>query len=72
MVTYLKSASEASYDVINMATINRNGLLIKFIICIGIVVLNQRKFVLSLNIIHFNHMMVKSRLYVTLIINFSQ
>ena len=72
MVTYLKSASEASYDVINMATINRNGLLIKFIVCIGIVVLNQRKFVLSLNIIHFNHMMVKSRLYVTLIINFSQ
>ena len=56
MVTYIKifmgalplicrwSASEASYDVINMATINRNGSLIKAIVCIGIVVLNQHKF----------------------------
>ena len=38
VVTHLKSVSEASYDVINMATINRNGPLIKAIVCIGIVV----------------------------------
>ena len=29
VVTHLKSASEASYDVINMATINKNCSLIK-------------------------------------------
>ena len=46
VVTHLKSASEASYDVINMATINRNRSLIKAIVCIGIVVLNQHKFFL--------------------------
>ena len=44
--THLKSASEASYDVINMATINRHGSLIKAIVCIGIVVLNKHKFLL--------------------------
>ena len=44
VVTHLKSASEASYDVINMATINRNGSLMKAIVCIGIVVLNKPKF----------------------------
>ena len=46
VVTYLKSASEASFDVINMATIYRNGSLIKAVVCIGIVVLNQHKFFL--------------------------
>ena len=46
VVIYLKSASEASYGVINMATINRHGSLIKAIFCIGIVVLNQHKFFL--------------------------
>ena len=46
VVTHLKSASEASYDVINMATINRHGSLFKAIVCIGIVVLNQHKFFL--------------------------
>ena len=54
VVTYIK----ASYDVINMATINRNGSLIKTIVCIGIVVLNQHKIFLSHNIIYFSHMMV--------------
>ena len=43
VVTHLKSASEASYDVINMATINRNGMLIKAIVCIGKIVLTQHK-----------------------------
>ena len=46
VVTHLKAASEASYDVTNMATINRDGSLIKAIVCIGIVVLNQHKFFL--------------------------
>ena len=46
VVTHLQSASEASYDVINMATINRNRSLIKAIVCICIVVLNQHKFFL--------------------------
>ena len=43
MVTHLKSASEASYDVINMATINIHGSFIEAIVCIGIVVLNPHK-----------------------------
>ena len=58
VVTYLNSASEASYDVINMATINRIGSLKKAIVCIGIVVLNQHKLFLSHNIIHCSYMMV--------------
>ena len=33
VVTHLKSASEASYDVINMATIMRNCSLIKAMVC---------------------------------------
>ena len=70
VVTYLKSASEASHDVIKMATINRKGSLIKAIVCIGIVVLNPHKFFLSHNIIYFSHMMVKSSFFVTLIIGF--
>ena len=37
VVTHLKSASEASYDVINMATIIRNCPLIKAIVCVGMV-----------------------------------
>ena len=36
VVTHLKSASKASYDVINMATIIRNCPLIKAIVCVGI------------------------------------
>ena len=35
VVTHLKSASEASYDVINMATIIRNCPFIKAIVCVG-------------------------------------
>ena len=35
VVTHLKSASEASYDVIKMATIIRNCSLIKAIVCVG-------------------------------------
>ena len=42
-VTHLKSASEAGHDVVNMATINIHGSLIKAIACIGIVVLNPHK-----------------------------
>ena len=63
VVTHLKSASEASYAVINMATINRNGSLMysysRF-----------KPILLKHNIIYFSHMMVKSRFYVTLIIFF--
>ena len=36
VVTHLKSAPEASYDVINMATIMRNCSLIKAMVCVGI------------------------------------
>ena len=38
VVTQLKSASEASYDVINMATIMRNCSLIKAMVCVGMVI----------------------------------
>ena len=41
VVTHLKSASEASYDVINMATIMRNCLLIKALVCVGMVIFIQ-------------------------------
>ena len=43
VVTHLKSASEASYDVINMATIIRNRLLIKAIVCVGKVIFIQHE-----------------------------
>ena len=38
VVTHLKSASEACYDVTNMATIIRNCPLIKAIVCVGMVI----------------------------------
>ena len=41
VVTHLKSASEASYDVINMATIVRNCSLIKAMVCVGVVILSN-------------------------------
>ena len=41
VVTHLKSASEASYDVINMATIMRNCSLIKAMVCVGMVIFIQ-------------------------------
>ena len=43
VVTYLKSASEASYDVINMATIMRNCSLIKAMVCVGMVIFIQHQ-----------------------------
>ena len=39
----LKSASEASYDVINMATIIRNCPLIKAIVCVVMVIFIQHE-----------------------------
>ena len=69
VVTHLKSASETSYDVINMATINR--MFIKAIVCIAKVVLNQHKlFFNTISCVFFYHMVVKSMFYVTLIINY--
>ena len=38
VVTHLKSLSEASYDVINMATIMRNCSLIKAKVCVCMVI----------------------------------
>ena len=43
VVTHLKSASEASNDVINMATIIRNCSLIKAIFCVCMVIFNQHE-----------------------------
>ena len=43
VVTHLKSASEASYDVINMATIIRNWQLIKAIVFVGMVIFIQHE-----------------------------
>ena len=43
VVTHLKTASEASYDVINMATIIRNCPLIKAIVCVGMVIFIQHE-----------------------------
>ena len=43
VVTHLKSASEASNDVINMATIMRNCSLIKAMVCVGLVIFIQNE-----------------------------
>ena len=43
VVTHPKSASEASYDVINMATIMRNCSFIKAMVCVGMVIFIQHK-----------------------------
>ena len=43
VVTYLNSASEASYDVINMMIIIRNCPLIKAIVCVGMVIFIQHE-----------------------------
>ena len=43
VVTHLKSASEASYDVINMATIMRNCSLINAMVCVGMVISTQHE-----------------------------
>ena len=58
VVTHLKSASEASYDVINMATIIRNCSLIKAIVCVAMVIFIQRERFFKHNINYFSHMMV--------------
>ena len=42
VVTHLKSASEASYDVINMETIMRNCSLRKVMVCVGMVTFIQQ------------------------------
>ena len=70
VVTHLKSASEASYDVINMATIIRNCPLIKAIVCIGMVIFIQHERFFKHNINYFSHMMVTSMLYLTLTMNY--
>ena len=44
VVTHLKSASEASYDVINMATIMRNCSLIKALVGMVIFIQHERFF----------------------------
>ena len=69
VVIHLKSASEASYDVINMAAIMRNCSLIKAIVCVGMVIFNQHERFFLHNINYFSHMMVESRLYLTLTMN---
>ena len=43
VVTYLKSASEASYDVMKMATIIRDCYIIKAIVCVGMVIFIQHE-----------------------------
>ena len=70
VVTYLKSASEASYDVINMATIMRNCSLIKAMVCVGMVIFIKHERFFKHNINHFSHMMVTSMLYLTLTMNY--
>ena len=70
VVTPLKSASEASYDVINMAPIIRNCPLIKGIVCVGMVIFFQHERLFYHNINYFSHMMVTSMLYLTLTMNY--
>ena len=43
VVTYLKSASEASYDVINMPAIIRNCPFINAIVCVGMDIFIQHE-----------------------------
>ena len=70
VVTHLKSASEAIYDVINMATIMRNCSLIKAMVCVGMVIFIQHERLFLHNINYFSHMMVTSMLYLTLTMNY--
>ena len=70
VVTHLKSASEASYDVINMATITRNCSLIKAIVCVGMVIFIQHERFFKHKINHLSHMMVTLMLYLTLTMNY--
>ena len=66
VVTHLQSASEASYDVINMTTKIRNCPLIKAIVCVGMVIFIQHE--RFFNIISI--IMVTSMLYLTLTMNY--
>ena len=70
VVTHLKSASEASYDVIKMATIMRNCLLIKAMVCVGMVIFIQHERFFKHNINYFSQMMVPSMLNLTLTMNY--
>ena len=70
VVTHLKSASEASYDVINMATIIRNFPLLKAIVGVGMVIFIQHKRFFKHNFNYFSHMMVTSMLYLTSTMNY--
>ena len=70
VVTHLKSASEASYDVINMATIMRNCSLIKAMVCVDMVISIQHERFFKHNINYFSHMMVTSMLYLTMTMNY--
>ena len=69
VVTHLKSASEASYDVIKMATIIRYCPLIKAIVCVGMVISIQHERFFKHNINYFSHIMV-TMLYLTLTMNY--
>ena len=70
VVTHLKSAFEASYDVINMTTIMRNCSLIKAMIRVGMVIFIQHECFFKHDINYFSHMMVTSMLYLTLTMNY--
>ena len=70
VVTHLKSASEASYDVINMATIIRNCPLIKAIVCVGMIIFIQHERFFKHNFNYFSHMMVTPMLYLTLTMDY--
>ena len=70
VVTHLKSASEASYDVINMATIMRNCSLIKAMVCVCMVIFIQHERFFEHNINYFSHMMVTSMHYLTWTMNY--
>ena len=70
VVTHLKSASEASYDVINMATIIRNCPLIKAKFVLVWSYLSNTNAFFKHNINYFSHMMVTSMLYLTLTMNY--
>ena len=70
VVTHLKSASEASYDIINMTTIMRNCSLIKAMVCVGMVIFIQHERFFQHNINYFSHIMVTSMLYLTLSMNY--
>ena len=70
VVTHLKSASEASYDVINMATVIRNCPLIKAIVCVGMVIFIQHERFFKHNINYFSYMTVTSMLYLNWTMNY--